>query len=471
LGTIVAPVAEPKLGLISDHELVAAVRRGDDRAFEKLYERYQRRIAAYVYGMVNDYGRAEDITQEVFISALRRMRETERPIAFKPWIYEIAKNACIDQFRRSRRAEEVSIDADEGLGASDTAKLHSVDCTPDAAIDTKQTIDNLCGAFGGLSETHHEILVLRELEGLSYREIGEKMGLSRPSVESTLFRARRRLTEEYDELVSGERCHRIQGIIVTAGGTALGARDQRRLSRHIAHCQPCRREARLAGLETGVLARPVRDVVAAKVAAFLPFPFLFRGRKASADLAASWTGPIATMSEPMVAGWSKAATAAAILVAGAGAGGLTTVGNQTPDVKTPASSGSVVKPSAAKPAAPAKPAASRTTTRKQATAPAKKTTAGGGSTTNLGSTGAKTPSANGPAPSSGVNLPSSPPAPPSDIRVVPSGGGDPQSEPPPSDVPVRVSPGTTAAEVEDAAKSVNPALGDAVGTVRQQLGG
>ena len=100
----------------TDHELVAAVRRGDDRAFERLYSRYQRRISAYVFGMVKDHGRAEDITQEVFISALRRMRETERPINFKPWVYEIAKNACIDQFRRSRRTEEVSFDAGEGLG-------------------------------------------------------------------------------------------------------------------------------------------------------------------------------------------------------------------------------------------------------------------------------------------------------------------------------------------------------------------
>src|SRR4051812_37242967 len=73
-----------------DLALVAAVRKGDERAFEQLYSRYQRRISAYVFGMVKDHGRAEDITQEVFISALRRMRETDRPIAFKPWIYEIA---------------------------------------------------------------------------------------------------------------------------------------------------------------------------------------------------------------------------------------------------------------------------------------------------------------------------------------------------------------------------------------------
>src|ERR1044071_7532353 len=86
---------------VSDHTLVAAVRRGDDRAFEVLYQRYLRRIHAYVYGMVKDHQRAEDVTQEVFVSALRRMRATERPIAFKPWVYEIAKNACIDAFRRS----------------------------------------------------------------------------------------------------------------------------------------------------------------------------------------------------------------------------------------------------------------------------------------------------------------------------------------------------------------------------------
>src|SRR3954464_12032983 len=111
--------------VVTDHKLVAAVRRGDDRAFEMLYERYLRRIHAYVFGMVKDHQRAEDVTQEVFVSALRRMRATERPIAFKPWIYEIAKNACIDQFRRSKRAEEVSYDADDVLAPGDYGRLVS----------------------------------------------------------------------------------------------------------------------------------------------------------------------------------------------------------------------------------------------------------------------------------------------------------------------------------------------------------
>src|SRR4051794_8809205 len=310
----VATVADAPEGR-ADSDLVAAVRRGDDRAFEQLYSRYQRRISAYVLGMVKDHGRAEDITQEVFISALRRMRETDRAIAFKPWIYKIAKNACIDQFRRSRRAEEISMDAGEGLGPADHGRLVTADPTPDDAVDAKQQLDNLCGAFGGLSESHHEILVLRELEGRSYREIGERMGLSRPGVESTLFRARKRLTEEYDELVSGRRCRRIHTIIAAAAGSALGTRDRRRLARHISHCQPCRRTATAAGLDIASLPRtPARRAIE-RVAGLLPVPGSLRSRLYAGS------EQLVPLSEPVAATWSKAvAVGAALLVAGVGAG-------------------------------------------------------------------------------------------------------------------------------------------------------
>jgi RNA polymerase sigma factor (sigma-70 family) len=315
---------------VTDHDLVQAVRQGDDHAFERLYHRYHRRISAYIFGMVHDHGRAEDLTQEVFVSALRRMRQTDRPIAFKPWIYEIAKNASIDLFRRTKRTEEVSFDHDEGLGAADQVKLAATSPSPDAAVDAKQQLDHLCGAFGGLSDAHHQILVLRELEGLSYREIGERLGMSRPSVESTLFRARRRLTEEYEELVTGERCLRIQGVIASAHG-ALGLRDQRRVGTHISHCQPCRKQAVMAGLDAAAMARrPVR----AKIAAFLPLPAFLRKRWLSdghdaATAQAAQHGPsLAQMSvaasqygESTMAGWMKAtAVATAVAVAGVGTG-------------------------------------------------------------------------------------------------------------------------------------------------------
>ena len=324
----------------TDERLVAHVRRGDDRAFEELYERYQRRIAAYVYGMVNDYGRAEDITQEIFVSALRRMRATERPIAFKPWIYEIARNACIDQFRRSRRTEEVSFDADEGMGALEAARL-TTGHTPDVVIDAKQQIDDLCGAFGGLSDAHHEILVMRELEGLSYREIGDRLGMSRPSVESTLFRARRRLTEEYDELVSGARCRRVTEMLAE-GVDSLGVRDERRLARHVAHCQPCRRQAYAAGVDTVTLTRVSRVREAArKVAAVVPVPAFLRLRGSGVQTAA-------TLAEPAT-GWTKAIAAAAVLVAG-GAGVAAQPGSASHHRATPTHRAAAAQP-AARPAA------------------------------------------------------------------------------------------------------------------------
>src|SRR3954470_10756271 len=270
-----APAPTRATAVQTDAELVAALRRGNDRAFEELYNRYHRRISSYIFGMVKDHARAEDLTQDVFVSALRRMRDTDRPIAFKPWIYEIAKNACIDQFRRNKRAEEVSFDAEEGLGAADYGRLVTGDPTPDIALDHKQQLDHLRGALGGLSASHHQILVMREFEGLSYREIGEKMGMSRPSVESTLFRARKRLTEEYEELVTGARCTRIQGIMSSVGGTTLGTRDRRRMARHLSYCQPCRRQAHAAGFSDLV---PTRVGLGAKIAGVLPLPAFLRRR-------------------------------------------------------------------------------------------------------------------------------------------------------------------------------------------------
>jgi RNA polymerase sigma factor (sigma-70 family) len=232
----------------TDHELVAAVRRGEDRAFEHLYSRYRMRIWSYVGGILHDADRAEDVSQEVFISVLRRLRDTERPIAFKPWIYRIARNACIDELRRARRIHEVPFDQ-EGEPESGADDLYPITPGPELAVESRQQLEDLRGAFRGLSELHHRILVLRELEGLSYSEIGTRLGIARPVVESTLFRARRRLAEEYEELISGRRCERTRALIDAWEGRTLqrlGVRDTRQLASHLAHCQPCRRHAVLA---------------------------------------------------------------------------------------------------------------------------------------------------------------------------------------------------------------------------------
>jgi RNA polymerase sigma factor (sigma-70 family) len=232
---------------VADTDLVAAVRRGEDTAFEELFRRYQQCVTAYVARIVGCRGHAEEITQEAFISALRRLRETDQAIVFKAWIYGIARNGAIDHLRaRSRRAPEVGYDHVEAF-VEPAGTLAAP--APEAAMENKQSLTDLQGAFGGLSDSHHQILVMRELEGLSYDQLGARLGMSRSQVESTLFRARRRLEEEYSELVSGERCQRVQALIAR-GDAALGVRDTARVERHLSHCHPCRRTSRRSSLAT-----------------------------------------------------------------------------------------------------------------------------------------------------------------------------------------------------------------------------
>ena len=329
--SVLAVATRPTDGETDDRVLVAGVRAGDDRAFEQLFARYQPRITAYVRGMVRDEGRAEDVTQEVFMAALRRMREEpERDIHFKPWIYEIAKNRCIDAFRRTRYTSEISLDADDAIRAEEQGRLAELRGAPDSAVEGKIAMDNLRGAFGGLAPEQHEILVLREFDGLSYREIGERLGMSRPAVESALFRARKRLSEEYEELVSGERCLRVQRLLDAHGGQPPGLRDKRRMARHLSHCQPCRRHACRAGVDLGAVARTPAGA-AEKIAAFLPLPAFLRRRWGDDAVGAPllghggsishWSANAATVLDPsVVSSWTKAvATAATVAVAGMGA--------------------------------------------------------------------------------------------------------------------------------------------------------
>ncbi len=271
---------QPALGR-DDQTLVAGVRHGDEEAFAELYERYGERIVSYVTSLVGDHARAEDITQDVFISALRRMRVTERPIAFKPWIYEIARNACIDEFRRSRRSQEVPLQLEDDGDGTDR-RLVSRAASPDLALECRQQLDDLRGAFGGLSESHHKVLVLRELEGLSYTQIGERLGMTRPVVESTLFRARRRLSTEYEEIASGRRCEQVRSVVDggAAGSVpALGIRERRRVKRHLSHCQPCRRYAYAAGVDESSLTTGIVE----KIAALLPIPAFLRWRRSGSQ--------------------------------------------------------------------------------------------------------------------------------------------------------------------------------------------
>jgi RNA polymerase sigma factor (sigma-70 family) len=310
----------------SDRALVEFVRAGDDGAFEELYRRYEERIGSFVGRIVRDESRAEDVTQEAFLSALRRLRATDAEIAFKPWIYEIARNAAIDSYRRSGRAQEVSIDADDSLRPSDRRRLVG-SAAPDSALISSERLDNLRGALDELSETHHRVIVMRELEGLSYREIGDRLELTRAAVESTLFRARRRLEREYEELDTGRRCQAMMVLTARVAGGTASAREVKRLGRHARWCVSCRRGAREVGVDPIRLGARLR-----RVAALLPWPAFLRrrGSEAASGAIANSGGPAGTLiagpGAQLTAAVSERAAALITAAALAGAGSAVLAG-------------------------------------------------------------------------------------------------------------------------------------------------
>lgn len=312
----------------SDEKLVAQLRAGDDEAFAALYRRYAQLVRGYLLRMLDEPGRVEDLTQEVFLAAVRRLRATDAPVMFKPWIYEIAHNAALDEFRRRRRRPEVPLKVDPDAALS-SGGLTSRAETPEGALEDKQRLEDLRGAFQGLSERHHRVLVLRELEGRSYAEIGQQLNMSGEVVESTLFRARRKLTDEYRELSSGQRCELVQSAIELGSAELrkLGLRRSRVLSRHLAHCQPCRRSAHEAGVFDDLVSRPRRS---SRLGALLGIPWLrLRGGRADHGSAArivgaapnpGWLGSLSSTLAPF-GGLSRGMAAGlAAVVAGIGGG-------------------------------------------------------------------------------------------------------------------------------------------------------
>ena len=262
----------------SDPELVGAVRAGDDAAYEELYRRYRGRVIAFAQGIVGDRGRAEEIAQEAFVAAWESLRASDTEVTFKAWIYTIARNASLNARRRHVQFEEISMTgAEPSLPAADQLRLVSGDPTPDDVLAAKESLEHLGGAFDELTDSHFRILVLRELEGLSYREIARRMGLTQGAVQVMLLRARRRVRAQYAEVASGARCTSASAAIDRMAEHSESGRDRRMVTRHLVRCVRCRRHAR----ELGV-ALEVPSTVRARVAAVVGLPWVLRGRGSGA---------------------------------------------------------------------------------------------------------------------------------------------------------------------------------------------
>jgi len=178
-----------------DRSLVERAQQGDQRAFEMLVVKYQRRLHRLIGRMVRDTDLVADIAQESFIRAYRALPQFRGDSAFYTWLYRIAvntaKKALLDLKRDPLRTET----ALAGRGGQDdetsrTESEPSYEDTPEAVLASKQIARAVNAAIEALSEDLREAITLREIEGLSYEEIAQAMDCPIGTVRSRIFRAR-----------------------------------------------------------------------------------------------------------------------------------------------------------------------------------------------------------------------------------------------------------------------------------------
>jgi RNA polymerase sigma-70 factor (ECF subfamily) len=178
----------------ADALLVERVKRGDQRAFEMLVVKYQRRIERLIGRMVRDTDLVQDIAQESFIRAYRALPQFRGDSAFYTWLYRIAvntaKKALVDLKRDPLVLESARAGGDETDETSRVENELSDGETPEALLASKEIARAVNEAIEALSEDLRQAITLREIEGLSYEEIAEAMNCPIGTVRSRIFRAR-----------------------------------------------------------------------------------------------------------------------------------------------------------------------------------------------------------------------------------------------------------------------------------------
>ncbi len=191
-----------------DLTLVQRVRSGDQRAYKTLVERYQRKVFSVALGMLKDREEARDVAQEAFVKVYRYLDHFKGDASFYTWLYRITVNICIDVMRRKGSAKSENVEFDEtlqhdvseaNLGALGTR----LGTNPQKSALRKELAEKIQAALEQVPEKHRAILLLREIEGMSYEDLARTLNIPKGTVMSRLFHARlkvQKVLNEYLEL-------------------------------------------------------------------------------------------------------------------------------------------------------------------------------------------------------------------------------------------------------------------------------
>ncbi len=215
---------------------VLARHLGADRTFERLYRKHAGDVYRYALVVLRNQADAEDVTQTTFLNAYRAMEQGERPRSPQNWLIAIAHNVCRQRFRQAQRRPTEVVYEDEL--AETIVEQEAI-----SAEDIRR-------ALGHLAFNQRSALVMRELEGRSYQEISEILGLSLSAVETLIFRARRALREQLEE---GITCHEAEFAISRQLDGRLPRKNKGALRAHLRECEECAGFARSQRAQRGAL--------------------------------------------------------------------------------------------------------------------------------------------------------------------------------------------------------------------------
>jgi RNA polymerase sigma-70 factor (ECF subfamily) len=186
---------QPTQDAPNDRELMRRCQTGDSDAFNDLVTRYRNRVFTMIYGMVRNEQEAWDLAQKSFLRAWRSIHRFKGQSSFYTWLYRIVTNVTIDALRRKGMHGEVEFDDQIALGHVDPASRTTPSAAPlpHSRLDQKEIRQRIDEAIDKLSPGQRAVIVMREMEDLSYHEIAEILDCSIGTVMSRLFYARKKL--------------------------------------------------------------------------------------------------------------------------------------------------------------------------------------------------------------------------------------------------------------------------------------
>lgn len=184
-----------------DHELVRRVQRGDSAAFDALVRKYQHRITSLIGRYVPDWSECQDVAQETFIRAYRALGSFRGDAQFYTWLHRIAVNTAKNHLvSQNRRPPTDDVDASDAEQYDSGARLRVTD-TPEHELLRQEIERTVMRAVEALPEELRTAITLREMDGLSYDEIAERMACPIGTVRSRIFRAREAIDAQLQPLL------------------------------------------------------------------------------------------------------------------------------------------------------------------------------------------------------------------------------------------------------------------------------